>query len=145
VTAPLSDADRATLAAVLDELLPPGEGGRPPGAGALGLAEAVALAARSRSGLERFLADALPSLAAENFAGLAREARVARLKALELASPDAFRALLAVAYGGYYQHPRVVEALGLPPRPPFPEGYAVPPTDLALLDPVRARPPFYRR
>jgi hypothetical protein len=141
---PLSDEDRRLLAAVLDELLPPSPDGRMPGAGALGLAAWVEQSARSPSELESSLGPTLASLRAGGFAGLDRDARVALLKELEAASPEAFRALLALAYGGYYQHPRVVEALGLEPRPPFPKGYPVAPSDPALLDPVRRRAPFYR-
>jgi hypothetical protein len=142
--AALSDDDRATLAAVLDELLPASDDGRMPGAGALGLAGWVEQSARDRSELEGFLAPTLAALAALGFAALERGARLALLKELEQASPGPFRALLVVTYGGYYQHPRVVEALGLEPRPPFPRGYAVPPSDPELLEAVRKRSPFYR-
>lgn len=44
----------------------------------------------------------------------------------------------------YYQHDRVLIALGLEPRSPFPEGNVVPGGDLSLLDPVRQRAPMYR-
>ena len=53
-------------------------------------------------------------------------------------------ALVPHAYVGYYQHERVLEAIGMDPRPPHPEGYAVPASDLSLLDPVKARGPRYR-
>jgi hypothetical protein len=42
-------------------------------------------------------------------------------------------------YQAYYQHPKVLEALGEPPRPPFPEGYALEPTDPQLLEALRTR------
>ena len=48
------------------------------------------------------------------------------------------------AFIGYYQHPRVVEALGLEARPPHPQGYQVAPNDLTLLDGVRRGPKRYR-
>ena len=44
----------------------------------------------------------------------------------------------------YYRDPRVLESLGTPPRPPFPEGYEIQQGDWSLLDPVRARGPIYR-
>jgi hypothetical protein len=141
---PLRDDDRRTLSAVLGELLPASDDGRMPAAGELGLAAFVEQGAAPGSELARALPALLASLGARGFAGLERAARVALLKELEQASPSAFRALLAVAYGGYYQHPRVVEALGLEARPPFPKGYAVPPSDFGLLDAVRRRPSFYR-
>ena len=44
----------------------------------------------------------------------------------------------------YYQDDRVMEAIGLEARPPFPGGYEVVAGDLSLLDPVRARGQVYR-
>ena len=36
-------------------------------------------------------------------------------------------------------------ALGQEARPPFPKGHTVEQGDWSLLDPVKKRPPFYRR
>ena len=47
-------------------------------------------------------------------------------------------------YTGYYQHPRVLEALGLETRPPHPTGYPTIEGDLTLLDAVRGRARMYR-
>jgi len=44
----------------------------------------------------------------------------------------------------YYQHDRVLMALGQAPRSPSPIGNTVPAGDLSLLEPVRRRAPFYR-
>ena len=44
----------------------------------------------------------------------------------------------------YYRDDRVLRALGLEPRAPFPKGHTVEQGDWSLLDPVRARPPFWR-
>ena len=44
----------------------------------------------------------------------------------------------------YYQNDRVLEAIGVGARPPFPEGYQVPSGDLSLLEPVRGRGRIYR-
>ncbi len=44
----------------------------------------------------------------------------------------------------YYRDDRVMVSLGLEPRPPFPKGHVVEQGDWSLLDPVRARPPFWR-
>jgi len=52
--------------------------------------------------------------------------------------------LMFHAYIGYYQHPRVIEGLDLPPRPPHPKGYEMAPNDLSLLEPVRKRGKAYR-
>jgi hypothetical protein len=92
---------------------------------------------------------AADELAAERhgrrFAELAREQKLAVLSALDATQPAFVPTLTFHAYIGYYQHPRVVAALGLEPRPPHPEGYAMEPNDLSiLLDPVRQRPKLYR-
>ena len=44
----------------------------------------------------------------------------------------------------YYRDDRVMVSLGLEPRPPFPKGHEIEQGDWSLLDPVRARKPFWR-
>ncbi len=44
----------------------------------------------------------------------------------------------------YYRDDRVMLSLGLEPRPPFPKGHEIEQGDWTLLDPVRARAPFWR-
>ncbi len=45
----------------------------------------------------------------------------------------------------YYRDDRVMRSLGMEPRPPYPKGFEVEQGDWSLLDPVRARPPFWRQ
>jgi hypothetical protein len=45
----------------------------------------------------------------------------------------------------YYRDDRVVRSLGLEPRAPYPKGHVLEDGDWSLLDPVRARPPMWRR
>lgn len=97
-------------------------------------------------------------------AGLVREAleELARLAGRPLASLDPARQEIVAtelrAKGGaavatltrvvlqcYYRDDRVVRSLGLEPRPPFPKGHVLEGGDWSLLDPVRARPPMWRR
>ena len=140
----MTGEDRELLASALDELVPARDDGRLPGAGALGLAGFLERSAAGDPELRDALAELLARLAAEDFAGLDPSARTARLQGLAQAVPGAFRQLVVHTYRGYYCHPRVVEALGLEARPPFPRGYAVPPTDFSILDPVRRRDKLYR-
>ena len=49
------------------------------------------------------------------------------------------RAMMQVVAQVYYQDPRVLAALDLPARPPFPDGHQVETGDWSLLDPVRKR------
>jgi hypothetical protein len=44
----------------------------------------------------------------------------------------------------YYRDDRVMQSLGMEVRAPFPKGFEVEQGDWSLLDPVRARAPFYR-
>ena len=57
----------------------------------------------------------------------------------------AVAALTRVVLQCYYRDDRVVRSLGLEPRPPYPQGHVLPDGDWSLLDPVRARPPSWRR
>jgi hypothetical protein len=45
----------------------------------------------------------------------------------------------------YYRDDRVMRALGQEPRSPFPKGHVVEQGDWSLLDPVKARPPMWRK
>ena len=56
----------------------------------------------------------------------------------------AVETITAVTVTSYYSDERVMTALGIEERPPFPQGYDVPQGDWSLLDPVRRRPKFYR-
>jgi hypothetical protein len=144
MTDALRDDQRGVLACVLDELVPPSPDGRMPGAGALGLAEAVERFVANAGALPG-LANALDALAAEGFSALPREGRAAALAAFAAREPGFVPGLIFPTYTGYYQHPRVYEALGLEPRPPHPQGYALEAGDFAKLEAVRARGPLWRR
>jgi hypothetical protein len=67
--------------------------------------------------------------------------------ALELRAKGgtAVATLTRVVLQCYYRDDRVVRALGLEPRPPYPKGHVLEDGDWSLLDPVRARPPMWRR
>ncbi len=45
----------------------------------------------------------------------------------------------------YYRDDRVMRSLGQEPRSPFPKGHVVEQGDWSLLDPVKARPPIWRK
>ncbi|MCX7365435.1 MAG: hypothetical protein NTV97_26885 [Alphaproteobacteria bacterium] len=53
-------------------------------------------------------------------------------------------ALGRVVLGAYYRDDRVLLALGMEARAPFPKGYALEQGDWSLLDAVRNRPPLWR-
>jgi hypothetical protein len=53
--------------------------------------------------------------------------------------------LIRVVLQCYYRDDRVLRSLNLELRPPFPKGYALEQGDWSLLDPVKARPPTWRK
>ena len=139
------------LETLLDVVIPPSSDGRFPGAGALGLSEHVARTAQQTPMLGpvvEYGLSALADLAAARCAGgwpvLSKEERADVLR--EFTATDQFflPAFLFLVYSGYYQHPRVVEGLGLETRAPHPEGYAMDAGDFTLLDAVRRRGPIRR-
>lgn len=138
--------EKRVLASVLDEIIPPSTDGKLPGAGRLGLISYINAALQNtpelRSMIVQGLSD-LDSLArsrnAPGFAVLSREDKLQLLNEQAFVLPLTFH-----TYAGYYQHARVVEALGLEARPPHPKGYHMEPNDLSLLDGVRRRPKLYR-
>jgi hypothetical protein len=146
-----TEDQRRAIDRVLDDIIPPSPDGRLPGAGQLGVAGYVDRALRSMPELRALFVESVDALDA--IAGRRHARRFTDLAAHEQAavitehasSAHAFPPLLVLhAYSGYYQHPRVLEALGLAARPPHPQGYAMQPNDLSLLDPVRRRAPMFR-
>ena len=111
-----------------------------------------------------------PAIQADIVATLGRDAilvrealdELARLAGVPLASLDPTRresvgmelrakggaavaTLTRVILQCYYRDDRVVRSLGLEPRPPYPKGHVLEDGDWSLLDPVRVRPPMWRR
>ncbi len=136
------------LASVLDEIIPPSGDGRLPGAGEAGLVRYLEQhAPELRPTLVQGLA-ALAELAnargARDFTALSREDRLEALNQLATVQPAFLPGLILQTYAGYYQNDRVLEGLGLEPRPPYPDGYKMEPADPGLLDGVRRRGKLYR-
>jgi hypothetical protein len=63
---------------------------------------------------------------------------------LREADGDALMYLTRIVLQCYYRDDRVMRSLGMEVRPPFPKGFEVEQGDWSLLDPVRARQPFFR-
>jgi hypothetical protein len=147
----MTDDDERLLTALLDEIVPPSSDGRLPGATELDLTTHIRRTVERTPMLGPVLDYGVTTLAdlartkhPGGFAALSRQERAALFQ--EFAATDQFfvPAFLFLVYSGYYQHSRVVTALGLEPRPPHPGGYPMAADDLTLLEPVRRRGKMYR-
>jgi hypothetical protein len=143
------EIERRTFEAVLDTLVPPDPARGLPGAGDLGMAADLE---RDLPSFRAFFATALAELdviarshGADGFAALDAPARETALREHVEQAPGFVPGLLFQVYTRYYVDPRVVAALGMEARPPYPKGYDVAPSDLdTLLVSVRAGPKRYR-
>lgn len=143
-TAALDDHD--FMKALLDLVIPPSPSGEPPGAGALGLEPAVAKALQADPLLgpmvevgTQVVREAALAEHPEGLPGMTSQAGREVLEAQLTAHPFLMMGLLRYLYPAYYQHPRVLEGIGEPPRPPFPEGFDVEATDPELLKKLQER------
>lgn len=144
----LTENERQALGALLDEVIPPSPELSLPGAGEAGLAGEIEAAAPDllpvlRQGLAT-LDEKARAGGAEGFAAQARPKRAEALAELIEEDPGFLPGIVFHTYARYYQHPQVLEALGLEARPPFPGGYAVEPLDPERLTEMRARARLWR-
>jgi hypothetical protein len=142
-------AKRSLLVAVLDTLIPAGEGF--PESGALALDHVVAIAdASAQAGalLSRAL-DAIDLAARRDGTGAFERLSVAEredaLRHVESTDPQAFDALVRHAYDGFYSHPATTTRLGLEPGPVQPRGHRIEPAALPDLTRVAGRGAIYRQ
>jgi hypothetical protein len=142
---PLTTAQRDDLQAVSAVMIPASAEFDVPGADDPAIqADIVATLGRD-TGLVRESLDALARLAGRPLAGLDPARREAVAMELRAQGGAAVATLTRVVLQCYYRDDRVVRSLGLEPRPPYPKGHVLEDGDWSLLDPVRARPPFWRR
>lgn len=138
--------DPAFMEAFLDLVIPSSDDGRMPGAGRLGMVADLAARLEAdqavgpsvHAGLLA-VRDAALARDPAGFAALPSHVRAEVVEAELAAHPMLMMGLALHLYQVYYQHPRVLEGLGEPPRPPFPEGYDVEETDPQLLEKLHAR------
>lgn len=138
---------QSSLCAVLDALIPARDASLP-GAGSLGVGAYVEAHLGDAKELVAGGLAALDALARErgaaDFSALPADERKPLLERVGIEYAGFVQGLVFHTYSGYYQHPKVAEAIGIPPRPPHPEGYELEMGDLGLLDRVRGRKKFYR-
>lgn len=133
-SAGFSNEERAALAAIVALIIPASAEYDQPGAD-----DPVIFADILKSGapLRTQLSNALASVS-----GTLDAAGGAAFKQHFPGEANMIQALTAECY---YRDIRVMKALSIETRPPFPVGYQQIPNDLSLLDPVRARGEIYRK
>ncbi|HYP35640.1 MAG TPA: hypothetical protein VEQ62_04810 [Stellaceae bacterium] len=142
---PLTPAQRDDLRAIAGAIIPASMEFDVPGADDPAIqADIVATLGRD-TGLVREALDGLARLAGSPLAGLDPARREAVALELRGKGGAAVATLTRVVLQCYYRDDRVVRSLGLEPRPPYPKGHVLEDGDWSLLDPVRARPPMWRR
>ncbi len=140
----LNEAEIADLRCLAGMIIPPSAEYGVPGAddGTI-FADIVGSIGRDTDQVRAALAK-LHSLAGGSFAALDPARRSAVSAQLRAERSPAVGVLTRIVLLCYYRDDRVMESLGLEPRPPFPKGHVLEQGDWSLLDPVRARSPFWR-
>ena len=144
----LSQSQRTLITAVLDCLIPPQ--GEMPGAGEVGTADYLDGLVSDSAQLTRLFSDGLQDIdiaasrLGAGFEELSGDQQDEVLRGVEADSPEFFDLLVRHTYNGYYSNPKVVELLGLDPRPPQPRGNRVERGDLSSLQLVVERGQAYR-
>ena len=142
--APLTPAQQQDLCAIAGIIIPASLEFDVPGADDPAIqADMLATLGGDRT-LVREALDELASIAGAPLAGLDPARREAVALELRQKGGPAVAALTRVVLQCYYRDDRIVRSLGLDPRPPYPKGHVLEDGDWGLLDPVRARPPFWR-
>lgn len=144
MTDQLSEASRALLDGILDQLIPANPERRIPGAGAAGVGDFIE---RNR------VNDSEVAACIDRLLGHSRclqgSVTTEAIRQLEADLPEAFETLLKLTYMGYYSRPELRQLVGVASWPVHPRGYDVQREDNALLDdltePVRKRGPVYRQ
>ncbi|HVC51299.1 MAG TPA: hypothetical protein VND87_04690 [Stellaceae bacterium] len=98
---------------------------------------------RDRNAVRQALA-MLRDIAGGDFAGLDEAQAAAAAMSLLGCEGPLITALGRAVLQCYYRDDRVIRALGLDPRPPYPKGHVVEQGDWSLLDAVRGRPRMWR-
>jgi hypothetical protein len=141
----LTPAQRDDLRVIAGVMIPAGMEFDVPGADDPAIqADMVATLGRD-AGLVREALNELVQLAGLPLASLDPARREAVAMELRAKGGAAMATLTRVVLQCYYRDDRVVRSLGLEPRPPHPKGHVLEDGDWSLLDPVRVRPPMWRR
>jgi len=139
----MTAAQRATFQVVVDMIVPASADGRKPGAAEVGVLDFIA--EREPGGLPAIARDidrldaAVRERHGAGFTEIDAAARQGVVEAMRADDGTFLQNLALHTVTCYYQDDRVLTAIGLEPRAPFPKGYEVVAGDTDLLEPVRRR------
>lgn len=142
---PLTPAQCDDLRAIAGVIIPASAEFDVPGADDPAIQADIVASLGRDTGRVREALDELARFAEQPLASLDPARRQALAMELREKGGAGVATLTRVVLQCYYRDDRVVRSLGLEPRPPFPKGHVLEDGDWSLLDPVRARPPFWRR
>jgi len=142
---PLTPAQRDDLRALAGVIIPASAEFDVPGADDPAIQNDIVATLGRDAGPVCAALDALARVAGAPLAALDPVRRDAVARELRTKGGPAVATLTRVILQCYYRDDRVVRSLGLEPRPPYPKGHVLEDGDWSLLDPVRARPPMWRR
>ncbi len=140
----LSAAELGALRAIAGAMIPADGGLGMPGADDPGIqADIVRSLGRDLVPVRAALA-AIMTTAAGGFAAMDPDGREALIERWFAGGGEPAATFARVILGAYYRDDRVLLAVGMEPRAPFPKGYALDQGDWSLLDAVRGRQAFWR-
>lgn len=144
-----TDEQRALFKAALNRIIPAESA--LPGAGDLGVADSIERSIQSVASRRRAFLDGLGQIDLTSwrecdraFSDLSSDRQDHVLRLVEQANPSFFDKLVTYTYRCYYVNSTIVQLVGASPRPPQPEGHALPPFDPSRLANVRKRGPIHR-
>ena len=141
----LTPAQRDDLRVIAAMMIPESAEYRVPGADDPAIqADILATLSRDAERVREAL-DHIARLAGRPLAELDMIRREAVAKEVRAAGGPAAATRIRVVLQCYYRDDRVLRSLGLELRPPFPKGHTLEQGDWSLLEPVKARPPMWRR
>ena len=140
----LTDAEKATLAAMCARMIPASaEFGVPGADDPLIQADIARSIGRDATSVHNTLA-LLEGLAGGDFATLPDPQQDQICEQLRAEGGVDLTLTTRIVLQCYYRDDRVMISLGMEPRPPFPKGHNLPQGDWSLLDPVRKRGKIWR-
>ena len=146
--ATLNSDQQRTFVAILDMIIPASDDGRFPSAADMDVLGYIAKTDPQLLDTVRTELDRLNAVSEDLYGVVFGDAgethRQGLLDEIRGTEPPFLGGLAQQTVTLYYQDDRVMEAIGMEARPPFPKGYEVVAGDLSLLDPVRARGQVYR-